>query len=153
MATAWRIVQSKHLAHAFDGEGARLFGGRWNSPGRRAVYCASSISLATLEMLVHLPSSAILRSYRLIPVEIPDALIATLGSDRLPKDWNRSPAPPELQELGDAWMDSLASAAWKVPSAIVPLEANFLLNPAHPGFAKLKIGKPIDYPIDPRLAV
>lgn len=152
MVQAWRIVQKKHLAHAFDGEGARLHGGRWNSPGRRAVYCAGSVSLATLEMLVHLPSSANLRAYLLIPVEIPDAQIAELPLERLPKHWNDSPAPARLQELGDAWLDSLAAAAWRVPSAIVPLENNYLLNPAHPRFAELKVGKPIPYPIDPRLA-
>ena len=64
MPQAWRIVSARFQAQAFDGEGARLHGGRWNNPGARVVYCAGSVSLATLEMLVHLPGSALLPSYR-----------------------------------------------------------------------------------------
>lgn len=151
MSQAWRIVHAKFLAQAFDGEGARIHGGRWNSPGTRAVYCAGSVSLATLEMLVHLPGSALLPSYRLIEIEIPDSKIELLDVSLLPRDWTRSPAPPRLQDLGDEWISSRRSVALRVPSAVVPMESNFLLNPNHPDFHKLAIGTPRHYPLDPRL--
>lgn len=152
MANAWRIVKTKYQAQAFDGEGARLYGGRWSSPGHRAIYTSGSIALATLEMLVHLPASAILSAYTLFPLELPDNLIEELDMGMLPRDWRKSPAPAKLQTLGDAWLGSGKSLALKVPSAIVPLESNYVLNPAHPAFKKVKIGAPLPYPFDPRLA-
>jgi RES domain-containing protein len=151
MTRAWRIVKAKHASQAFDGEGARLYGGRWNSPGRRAVYASSSVSLATLEMLVHLPTSALLTAYRLIPVELASELVEIIDPSQLPREWTTSPAPALLQALGDAWLDRATAAVLQVPSAIVPFESNFLLNPAHPAFGRIAIGKPIPYPIDPRL--
>jgi len=151
MANAWRIVKTKYKAQAFDGEGARLYGGRWSSAGQRAIYTSGTIALATLEMLVHLPTSAILSSYSLFQVDIPDSLIEVLDPGVLPRDWRKSPAPTKLQTIGDAWLAGGKSVALKVPSAIVPLESNYVINPAHPAFKKLKIGAPLPYPFDPRL--
>ena len=74
---AWRIVKAKHAATAFDGEGARLFGGRWNSPGTRMIYTSATLSLAALESLVHL-SPPVLFKYVAIPVEFDESLIETL---------------------------------------------------------------------------
>ncbi len=151
MPQAWRIVSARFQAQAFDGEGARLHGGRWNNPGARVVYCAGSVSLATLEMLVHLPGSALLPSYRLIEIRIPETKIEILDVSHLPRDWTRFPAPTRLQDLGDEWIRSRRSVALRVPSAVVPMESNILLNPDHPDFGKLSMGTPLHYPLDPRL--
>ncbi len=148
---AWRIVQTKYQDQAFDGEGARLYGGRWTSQGTSVVYCARSVSLATLEMLVHLPTSSMLPCYVVLSVEISVSLIETLDTKQLPTDWTQYPAPNLLKNIGDDWIASRRSVVLRVPSAVVPFEFNYLLNPAHPGFKKVKIGSPIPFPIDARL--
>lgn len=151
--TAWRIVKHKYsTAKAFDGEGARLYGGRWNSRGTAVVYTAQSQSLAVLEMLVHLDSADLLQSYIFYPVTIPDYEISFLADTDLPRNWQFDPAPPRLREIGDAWAGSGTSIALRVPSSLVPSEFNYLLNPKHPEFAKLKIGDAVPYRYDPRLA-
>ena len=151
MRRVWRIVKRTRAAGAFDGEGARRAGGRWNSPGTRVVYTAEHASLAALEMLAHLQRSSVLLSYALIPCEIPDDLIETLDRKALPRPWRASPAPAALQRLGDEWAASMRSVALEVPSAIVDVENNVLLNPAHPDFAKVVIGEAIGFAYDVRL--
>src|SRR3990172_341094 len=95
--TAWRIVKARHAPNAFDGEGARLEGGRWNSPGTPLVYASESAALATLELLVHLRRRSILSAYVLIACTFDEALVERLDSKRLPPNWRSYPAPPELQ--------------------------------------------------------
>jgi RES domain-containing protein len=147
--TSWRITKRKHARHAFNGEGAREFGGRWNNPGIAVVYTAQSQSLAALEMLVHLDSPGLLESYVLFEVEIDEALVQQVA--RLPKNWKGDPPPAQIRAIGDEWALAARSVALRVPSALVPSENNFLLNPNHPDFARLRIGKPIRFRFDPRL--
>jgi len=149
--TAWRIVKAKLAATAFDGEGARRFGGRWNSKGTAMVYTAGSQALAVLELLVHLEDSDLLKHYRLIPVTFDEAMVKALGPGSLPGNWKRRPTPASVRALGDAWIAAGESVVLRVPSVVVPGESNYLLNPLHPGFAKLVIGKPQPYRFDPRL--
>ena len=149
--TVWRIVNRKHEKTAFTGEGARLYGGRWNSPGTPMVYAAQSQSLAILEMLVHLDSPELLKKYILFGVEIDADLVAALDRSLLPKDWQANPVPANVQAVGDAWIASGNSLALSVPSALVPGESNFLVNQLHPKFPKLKIRKPVPFQFDPRL--
>ncbi len=151
MVTAWRITKRKHARNAFSGEGAREFGGRWNNPGTAIVYTAQSQSLAALEMLVHLDSSDLLQKYVLIAVEFDQSLIRPVEPAALPRDWRSDPAPPEIRSIGDDWVLAGSSAVLQVPSALVPGENNFLLNPAHQDFAKLRFGKPLAFRFDPRL--
>lgn len=151
MAEVWRIVKARHATGAFSGEGARLYGGRWTSRGRRVVYTSASAALAILEVLVHLEAPALLPAYVLIPVGIPHDLIQRLDTTALPPDWREYPALARLQEIGDAWLDAAATPALQVPSAIVPAEFNFLLNPAHPEFTRILVGEPRPYTFDPRL--
>ncbi len=151
MATGWRIVKSRHASSAFDGEGARLYGGRWNSPGTRMVYTASSISLAVLEVLVHLQEASLLSSYSLVATRFDDGLIERLDRSRLPDGWRAYPAPPELQQIGDEWVKSLRSAVLEIPSVIVQRESNYLLNSAHPDFPSMSIGEPEPFTFDERL--
>lgn len=150
--TAWRLTKQKHAKLAFNGEGARQFGGRWNSPGIPLVYTAQSQSLAALEMLVHLESADLLEHYVLFPVTIEEALIHTIPSSNLPKNWNAHPSPLKLREIGDEWALSQRSVALQVPSALVPAESLFLLNPRHPRFAEINIGASVRFGFDPRLS-
>jgi RES domain-containing protein len=152
MPVSWRIVKASHAASAFDGEGARVYGGRWNSPGHALVYTAENVSLAALELLVHLQESALLASYSLLSVRFPTALVRKLESAELPANWNTYPAPLRLRELGDAWIASGEGAVLEVPSAVVPAEKNYLLNPAHPGFGRVTLGTPQRFSFDRRLA-
>lgn len=151
MPTAWRLVKKKHADRAFEGEGARLYGGRWNSPGRRAIYAAESIALAALELLVHLHDREMLHHYSLHAVHFADRHIVTVKPRSLPDDWRRSPAPAALQVVGDAWLADRTSVVLSVPSAVVPLEMNYVFNPEHPDFASLTTEGPLDFTFDSRL--
>jgi RES domain-containing protein len=151
MSIAWRILQAHVANHAFTGEGARRYGGRWNSKGFAVVYASSSISLAILEVLVHIPIYGVLEEYVYIPVEFDQKFVVTLKRDDLPGNWNRDPAPQVIRQVGDSWVESRESVILEVPSAIVPTEKNFLINPVHPDFSKLKIGSPAKFEFDPRL--
>jgi RES domain-containing protein len=146
---AWRIVTAKHAANAFDGEGARIAGGRWNSPGTAMVYASGTASLAVLEMLAHLRHATTLPAYVLIACDFDDALVNAVG--KLPDDWRRFPAPAHVQAIGDTWANKSQSAVLRVPSAIVEKESNYLLNPAHPDFAKIKLHAPEPFTLDLRL--
>jgi RES domain-containing protein len=148
MGEAWRIVKAKHAATAFDGEGARLYGGRWNSVGVRVVYVSFAKSLAALEILVHLkmPPS----EYVAIPLTFDDALVETFPARTLPAGWNAEPASPVSQRIGDAWVKEGRSVLLALPSVITG-ETNYLINPAHPGFGKIKFGKHEPFTFDPRL--
>jgi RES domain-containing protein len=149
--TSWRITKARHAAAAFTGAGAKTFGGRWNSPGTALIYTAGSRSLALLEMLVHLEVQDLLRRYVIFPVTFDDALLSAVDPAGLPKTWRRSPAPASLQAIGDMWAAAGTSAVLRVPSAIVPGEANFLLNPAHRDFARIALGPRQTIAFDPRL--
>ncbi len=148
--SARRVVSPRRAATAFDGEGARLHGGRFTSPGRAAVYVAASTSLAILETLVHAPSTLVPRIV-VIPVEFDSSYVANVEAAALPHDWRRHPAPASLRGVGDDWLDAGRSAVLRVPSAIVPEESNFLLNPGHPDFARIRIGLPRGLDVDARL--
>ena len=148
--TSWRVTAAKHAATAFDGEGARRWGGRWNSRGRAAVYTSATTSLALLETLVH-ADLGLLPFYVAIPVSFDGKLLTRVGVEDLPTFWQALPIPGEAQALGDRWLESQASCVLEVPSVIVPHESNFVLNPGHPDFGSLEIGKVVSLAIDPRL--
>ena len=151
MPQAWRLVHQKYAHSAFSGEGARLAGGRWNSEGHSVVYVAGSLSLALLEIIVHLEFKEALALYKAIPIEIPEPLLQSIESKKLPSGWSASPPQSSTQFIGNCWMEQQASAVLQVPSAIVPCESNYLLNPNHPEFSQIKLGEPIDLPVDPRV--
>ena len=149
MIRAWRIIKAKHAAGAFDGEGARLLGGRWNSSGTRIIYTSGSAALAALEMLVHLGRMTTLPAYVVISCDFDEKLV--MGVDKLPKNWRTFPAPPEAQTIGDEWVKGGKSPVLRVPSAVIPAESNYLLNPAHAKFGKIRIGEPEKFELDLRL--
>ena len=147
---AWRVVKGQHKGTAFDGEGARRYGGRWNNPGKRMIYAAETASLALLELLVHIDSS-LLPSYTLFPVDFDKSLVSTVEPSKLPRNWRAYPGPAALKSMGDEWIEALSSPVLKVPSVIVPHEWNYLFNPEHSKFSSLKIGGAVALGIDPRL--
>ena len=147
---AWRIVKQKHLKDAFSGEGVRRYGGRWNSKGTAVVYTAQSQSLAALEIMVHAEFPELLEHYAAIPVTIGEGLISKIDDSKLPKNWRAYPPPRAVRAMGDDWVASGTSVVLEVPSVVIPSESNFLLNPTHRDFAKLKIGEPTTFEFDPR---
>ncbi len=149
---AWRITQQKHARTAFGGEGARLYGGRWNSPGVPVVYVAQSQSLAILEILVHLDAPELLQKYVFFEATFDDSLVVDLDRSALPKNWRSDPVPESVQRVGDRWLLSLDSAVLRVPSALLPEESNFLLNPRHPRVAAIAVSQPRAFRFDPRFA-
>jgi RES domain-containing protein len=151
MPTGWRIVKTKYATQAFDGEGARLYGGRWNSPGVRMVYTSESLALAALEMLTHLGKSDLLASYSHCAAHFDDSLITSLDRSLLPANWRSYPAPPELQVLGDAWAAAATSAVLEVPSVLIETESNYLINPLHPDFGSVTIDSAEPFTFDTRL--
>ena len=150
-STAWRIVKARHAAKAFDGGGARLEGGRWNSPGTPVVDTFGSAALAAFELLVHLGRGSILSAYVLIACTFEEALVSRLDDKRLPTNWRLYPAPPELQLIGDEWVKAGRSAVLKVPSAVIATDANCLLNPRHPDFPSIRVSNPQPFEYDPRV--
>ncbi len=148
---AWRITQQKHVKAAFTGEGARLYGGRWNTPGVPVVYLAQSQSLAIIEVLVHLETQALLNRYVFLEATFDQSLVTTLDRTSLPKNWQSDPVPKAVQKIGDNWAASNASAILRLPSVIVPDESNFLLNPRHPDFPRITISRPRPFRFDARL--
>ncbi len=151
LLSCWRIVQRRFSSDAFTGEGARLYGGRWNSAGHAAVYAAGSRALAVLEMLVHLDGPQLLESYLMYEAEFAEALVTELPVGDLPSDWREDPAPGSTQKLGDGWIESGASAVLRVPSVLIPEESNYLLNPRHAEFGKIRISGPVRFGFDGRL--
>ena len=149
---AWRLVKASRAATAFDGEGAYRFGGRWNSRGVRAVYASSTLALALLEILVHIDPAARVPELVAIPIQIPAAMIERWPHTRL-KRLEGSFARPigDTRRDGNDWIRAARNPALLVPSAIIPIEQNYLLNPEHPDFPKLEIGPAKPFPFDLRL--
>ena len=115
------------------------------------MYVASTRSLAVLEMAVHLDRSTLLASFVLILCEFDDRLVTAVDRKALPAQWRFEPPLPALAAIGDAWVKQAPSAVLAVPSAIIEEETNFLLNPAHPDFPKIRIGHPQTFEFDQRL--
>jgi RES domain-containing protein len=152
MVTTYRICKTKYAVTWFDGEGAFRFGGRWNSRGTRILYTAGSLSLAALEMLVQLNDEEILLSYSFATAEFDESLILSVEEFRaLPENWNASPPPLEIQQIGDEWVRDIASVVLKVPTSVLPVEFNYLINVDHPEFLKVQLGKAQNFTFDERL--
>jgi RES domain-containing protein len=148
---AYRLSKATYADRAFDGEGARLNGGRWNAVGTPVVYLADSLPLAVLETLVHLERSRVLDSFVWFEVAFEDALVLSLPDEDLPADWQSNPEPASTVAIGDTWTRRRASVLLRVPSAVVPQSGLYLLNPAHPDFGKVEIDKPLPFAFDTRL--
>jgi RES domain-containing protein len=150
--TLWRISKRKYADAAFSGEGARRVGGRWNSRGQGMVYTSGTLSLAALEVLVHMEIAEMGNTLVAIRAERPTTItIERLEISQLPADWRDIPAPGALAELGDRWFQSRQTVILGVPSAVVLNEYNYLINPSHPDFTHIKLGTPESFNLDSRL--
>lgn len=150
LRTAYRICRVAF--RALDGEGARRYGGRWNSPGTPVVYTAATPSLAALELLVHLDPADAPEDLVLMTIGIPDGVSSeSLDETRLAAHWARHPTPSTCRELGDAWLAAGRTCVLSVPAAPMPEERNLLLNPSHGDFARVKVVSERKFRFDPRL--
>lgn len=154
MITAWRLA-APEFAHSAEqllsGEGARLYGGRWNSPGNATVYLGDSLALAGMELLVHLRFVDVLAAYRKMPVFIPESLVRQIDVALLPADWTAPIHLRETRAIGDEWLGTGASAVLLVPSAVVAGETNFIVNPTHPDMNQIEAGPISEFRFDERL--
>jgi RES domain-containing protein len=132
-----------------SGKGAALLGGRWNPSGVEAIYAAASVSLAALETLVHF--SVLPRDFVLTEIQVPEAVAESLDEGDLPAGWDTLSASAVTQEIGRGWAVDLWSAVLSVPSAIVPVERNYVLNQKHPGFGRIKFLPSTPFRFEPRL--
>lgn len=145
-------IAKKNYINDLSGEGARLYGGRWNKKGSAVLYTSGSRSLATVEYLVHLPMSIMANDVCIAEIEIPDSgSIQTVEISSLPDLWMSYPSPNDLAEIGDIWKQRSTDLILKVPSAVVKNEWNYLINPEHEDFKTVTINLVEEYVFDNRL--
>lgn len=149
---AWRLYPRRLAEEAFTGAAASKYGGRWNLPGTRAVYFAESRALAALESLVHVEAPKDLAATSWLMTSVTLKALAIERPAQLPPQWNSYPYHPATQHLGTKWAQSRATVALRVPSAVVAGEFNYLLNPEHPDFSRLKLMPAEPFRFDPRFA-
>lgn len=148
----FRLTKTRYAAEAWTGAGARDYGGRWNHEGTAMVYATGSASLAVLEVLVHMQEAPGLGNYTLLSVDVPDDDVQMLDIEALPENWDAAITPDVVQTIGDTWAKEGHSVALAVPSAILPVELNFLLNPQHPHFPEIiKSATVVPFEFDGRL--
>jgi RES domain-containing protein len=150
MLSVWRLVTVRFAKSTFSGDGARLYGGRWNRKGVPLVYTAATRSLAVVEMLVQ--DEPLRARYVMIEVRIPKGVqIDRVKIEDLPAGWRSMAARENLQAIGTEWARKRDTAMLAVPSAVIPAESNYLLNPLHAEFGRIRIGKPEKFETDLRL--
>lgn len=146
----WRIVVAGQ--ESFDGEGTRRIGSRWVPKGLRAVYTSATLSLAALELFVHTDADLIPAHLRAIAADIPDKLSRDeIRLTDLPPNWRELPPPESLQEIGQLWIAETRAAILVVPSVVIPIERNYIINPAHPEFRGIRVANPEAFIFDPRM--
>jgi RES domain-containing protein len=145
-------LANEEFTHDLSGKGAKLYGGRWNSIGMPAVYTTEHISLAVLEILVHIKTLQTPLNYYLITLEIPlSTALVSIDNKKMKRNWKDDPS--YLQSIGDEFLHSKKSLVLKVPSAIIEVENNFIVNPAHPDMKKIKILSAENFIFDKRLSL
>jgi RES domain-containing protein len=146
VTVAWRLASDRHPP--LSGEGARLVGGRWNSPGVAMVYASESLALCLTECLVHLPGQ-LPADYVAFKLSLPEHAVETLGRTVLKDGWRGDPG--YTRAIGDAWAGQGRSLVLAVPSAVLPASTNLLINPAHPWSGRVSIADRVPFEFDPRL--
>ena len=135
----------------FSGAGAKAYGGRFNSPGRRVVYTSGSLSLGILELIVQSNKRDRLRDLVCASASFDPALVKRLDAADLPANWASRPPSALTQRLGDDWLASRETCILRVPSVVVPRESNYLFNPSHPDVARVTFGEVLPIDLDHRL--
>lgn len=155
MVLLYRIGKTKRITD-LTGEGARIYGGRWNFKGTAVVYTSDSTALATLETLVHSPLHLMPKNRSILTLQLPDNLkIFTVFPEELPQKWWVNPAPPELAHIGQKWLEEQSGVALVVPSSVTPTGEgrNYILNPQHPDFKYIEIVNVAKYDYDKGLFI
>jgi RES domain-containing protein len=151
--TVFRLGKARYRATLFSGDGGLYASGRWTLRGHPAVYTSGSISLAVLEYTVNYRRRGWVPATVLGQATIPtNVRVETVSMSRLPSTWFAADPPPELQTVGEDWLKRADSAVLKVPSAVVIEEWNYLLNPLHPDFRKLRFSVARPFSFDRRVA-
>jgi RES domain-containing protein len=146
----YRVASRRYAAD--NSEGARLYGGRWNHPGPPVIYTSATRSLAALEVIVN--NGAVPTDCRVVVIQLPDSLlIESVPITDLAEGWPAVDSSVATADLGTAWASSLRTAVLRVPSAVIPAEHNYILNPQHPDFATIQFESPVAEYLDPRLRV
>lgn len=146
----YRVGKAKY-ALDLSGEGARLYGGRWNHKLIPCVYTSGSRALAVLEYTVNANIDEIPRAMSLVTLEIPDSHILELRIADLPGNWQASPAPAETRDYGTALLKAAEWPVIRIPSAVIPAEFNYLLNPLHPERKSFRVVEVADFVYDVRI--
>jgi RES domain-containing protein len=140
LTRVYRILRKPYSTKPFDGEGGYRFGARWSSPGVRVAYAAEHLSLAMLEYYVHLDPDQPPTDLVVVEADIPDNVPGvSIGLKQLPANWRQSPAPAALAAIGDQFVAGRRAAVLTVPSVLAPAESNWLINPRHPAFARIRV--------------
>ncbi|HHP5493889.1 TPA: RES family NAD+ phosphorylase [Aeromonas veronii] len=148
----FRLLRSDFAATPFDGEGARLHGGRWNNKGNPCVYLGGSRAICVVETLVHLQVVQKLPLFSMFQITVPESEILRLDEPYWPDDWANDPAPLSTKLIGDNWLAAGDSLVLYVPSSVVIGEWNALLNPNHPSAKNvIATARGVDFSLDPRL--
>ncbi|MFC0118477.1 RES family NAD+ phosphorylase [Pseudoalteromonas xiamenensis] len=151
----YRLTQKKFADTPFSPQGAKLFGGRWNSKGTEALYFAESESLCVLEVFVHVNNDPqLIDKYDLYRIEVPEYLIVQLDKEDLPNNWRAIPVGELTQEIGDQFLKlpHPEFVALQVPSTISPRDKNFLVNPNHPLMPEiLEKAEKLEFSFDSRI--
>jgi RES domain-containing protein len=145
----YRICRTK-WANDLTGEGARLYGGRWNRKGVPCLYTSSSISLAILEFSVNVTLDQLPRALSLVTIKIPDE-VHELKIDDLPGNWNAVPAPASAKDFGSKMLTDAKHLTIKLPSSIITREFNYIINPLHPHMKQCRIISVEDFVFDVRI--
>jgi len=149
----YRVLRKPYARNPFDGEGSYQYGGRWSNPGTRLSYASEHQSLAMLEYFVHLEASDSPPDLVLASADVPEGLARQrIEADELLPNWREAPAPAELARLGDEFVQSGKCCLLIVPSALVPSESNWLINPLHAEFRKITIWETEPLTYDSRLS-
>jgi RES domain-containing protein len=151
LTRVYRILRKPYSKTAFDGEGAYRFGGRWSSPGVRLAYAAEHLSLAIVEYFVHLDPEDPPRDLVVATADVPDGVPrVSITPRQLPQGWRQVPAPPALAAIGDEFVHRERAAVLIVPSVLAPSESNWLINPRHVAFAKIRVNPAAPFQYDSR---
>ncbi len=145
---AYRIVGKNSINSAFDGEGSRIYGGRWNSKGVSVVYTSDSLALSSLETIIHLPTYDLLEDYVYFKLSLDSKMIY---DSPIPTGWDERPNAPVARSIGDAWVIHNSYPAMKVPSVLVPESYNLVINIHNPDYSDIRIDAPKPLTFDSRL--
>ncbi len=149
----FRLARKPFSRSPLDGRGGLFAAGRWHTPRRLVVYTSSSLALASLEVLVHCELDVLPTDLFAIEMSIPENIkIRRVEQSRMPRTWRKYPAPRVLQDMGNSWIDSESSCVLEVPSAVVPSESNFLINPKHSDIGRIEIVRRFNFRFDARLS-